>query len=201
MGLIAIADAHVLCREALCDFIRHADRNVTVTGFSDYQGLCRYVKDERPDVVLICHDLPGLEQEALARDFGSGDDCPKLGLIVPLDGRNLFSDFPFSGVFSRSLSSKDFLAGLQVMMSGRTFRPLDGGAEGSFKQRPQDFNLTTREKEVLRFLAKGASNKEIARALGLQVVTVKLHIRGICRKTKAANRTQAALIAVENGWT
>jgi len=57
--------------------------------------------------------------------------------------------------------------------------------------------LTLREKEVLACLMKGASNKEIARELGVQVVTVKLHVRGICRKLGAKNRTQAALIARE----
>lgn len=49
-------------------------------------------------------------------------------------------------------------------------------------------------------MVTGASNKEIANELGLQVVTVKLHVRGICRKLDAKNRTQAALIARENGF-
>ena len=48
-------------------------------------------------------------------------------------------------------------------------------------------------------LVEGASNKEIARELDLQVVTVKLHVRGICRKLNAKNRTQAALRAQELG--
>ena len=61
------------------------------------------------------------------------------------------------------------------------------------------FNLTAREKDVLEHLALGEANKEIANALGLQVVTVKLHVRGICRKLDAKNRTQAALIAQEHG--
>ena len=45
---------------------------------------------------------------------------------------------------------------------------------------------------------QGASNKEIARELGLQEVTVKLHVRGVCRKLGAKNRTQAAMIAQKN---
>jgi two-component system nitrate/nitrite response regulator NarL len=59
--------------------------------------------------------------------------------------------------------------------------------------------LTPRETEVLSFLARGAPNKEIASALGLQLVTVKLHVRGICRKLGAKNRTQAALKAKDLG--
>lgn len=59
----------------------------------------------------------------------------------------------------------------------------------------QKDSLTPREREVLSYLANGASNREIAEALGVQVVTVKLHVRGVCRKLNVKNRTQAALRA------
>lgn len=63
----------------------------------------------------------------------------------------------------------------------------------------EDIKLTPRENDVLSFLIKGAANKEIARALDLQVVTVKLHVRSICKKLSAKNRTQAAMRAYEMG--
>jgi len=53
--------------------------------------------------------------------------------------------------------------------------------------------LSAREKEVGRLLMQGASNKEIARALGIEVVTVKRHVGNILRKLGARNRTQAAV--------
>jgi DNA-binding NarL/FixJ family response regulator len=55
--------------------------------------------------------------------------------------------------------------------------------------------FSEREGQVLFYLRQGASNKEIARSLGLQTATIKLHVRNICRKMGARNRTQAALIA------
>ena len=58
--------------------------------------------------------------------------------------------------------------------------------------------VTRREREVMGWLAKGYTNKQIALALSLQEVTVKLHVRGICRKLGVQNRTQAALMAQEN---
>lgn len=57
--------------------------------------------------------------------------------------------------------------------------------------------LSAREKDVARFLAHGASNKEIARALGVEVVTVKKHIGNIFHKLGARNRTQAAVLLVQ----
>ena len=59
--------------------------------------------------------------------------------------------------------------------------------------------LTPRERDVLVYLCQGLSNRAIAEHLHLQVVTIKLHVRGICRKLKADNRTQAALTAVRLG--
>jgi len=56
-----------------------------------------------------------------------------------------------------------------------------------------DGKLTAREEDVGRLLMKGVSNKEIARALGIEVVTVKRHVGNIFRKLGARNRTQAAL--------
>lgn len=59
-------------------------------------------------------------------------------------------------------------------------------------------SLTRREREVLSYLVRGDTNKQIARALSLREVTVKLHVRGICRKLDVQNRTQAALKGREN---
>jgi two-component system nitrate/nitrite response regulator NarL len=57
--------------------------------------------------------------------------------------------------------------------------------------------FSDRETQILRLLTKGASNKLIARDLGLAEATVKVHIKAILRKAKAANRTQAAMWATQ----
>ena len=59
--------------------------------------------------------------------------------------------------------------------------------------------LTEREMQVLEGLVKGQANKEIARDLDLQEVTIKLHVKTLCRKLEARNRTHAAIIAKEEG--
>jgi DNA-binding NarL/FixJ family response regulator len=59
--------------------------------------------------------------------------------------------------------------------------------------------LTGREREVLGCLAEGMSNKQIARALGISVRTVTVHVSNLLRKTGAASRTEAALLAVQHG--
>ena len=60
--------------------------------------------------------------------------------------------------------------------------------------------LTEREREVLDSLMEGQPNKAIARGLGIQEVTVKMHMRNIFRKLGAANRAHAVRLAVQSGW-
>ena len=61
--------------------------------------------------------------------------------------------------------------------------------------------LSPREEDVLREIARGASNKEIARTLDIAETTVKIHVQHILRKLGVATRVQAAVIASESGLT
>ncbi|MCK6419161.1 MAG: response regulator transcription factor [Alphaproteobacteria bacterium] len=131
--------------------------------------------------------------------------------------------------FPKTLSGKALLKAIQLVLAGEKFVPLDSKSNtimpsyyagsmdkqvtlpghlqarkepaqvGSGYGNEDNILLTRREREVLSHLARGASNKEIANILGLQVVTVKLHVRGLCRKLDVKNRTQAALRARELG--
>jgi len=127
------------------------------------------------------------------------------------------------GYFPKTMSGKALLQGIRMVLSGEHFVPMDPKTnnmmpsyydDGLYNARAsagtvysksdahknsEIFSLTPRETEVLSYLMKGVSNKEIANELGLQVVTVKLHVRGVCRKLDVKNRTQAALKAQEYG--
>ena len=84
------------------------------------------------------------------------------------------------------------VSAIRFMAAGETFVPYSFMQEAEAKTVA---NLTERETEVLRGLCEGKSNKEIARDLDLQEVTIKLHVKTLCRKLDAKNRTQAAMIA------
>lgn len=199
MANIIIADPHNLCREALCDYLRHTDTNLSVTGVADCQELYRQtITDKKPDLVIVSEGMPGWERRHL--------QGAKTGMIVSAIQENMLLDPSLHGLFPKTLSCKSFLAGIHDILAGKNFFPSIEEerslyTHSSYAQpMPQDFSLTAREKEVLSYLVRGQSNKDIARALDLQVVTIKLHVRGICRKMKVSNRTQAALTAKENGW-
>lgn len=207
MQSILIADSHTLCREALCRYLQEADPDYDVAYATSYREMMDKIAQSEPDIVLVDADLQDLssDQDVWMEQI---PDSVKIGVILPLRHAEFRdSQDVISGLFPKSLSSKAFLRGITQILDGGTFFPplkehLDimqemNGGEGAARY---DHHLTGREKEVLSYLVKGASNKDIARALDLQVVTVKLHVRGICRKLRAANRTQAALMAKEHGW-
>jgi DNA-binding CsgD family transcriptional regulator len=72
-------------------------------------------------------------------------------------------------------------------------------ASGRAERAPDDFQLTTRERDVLALLAEGCSNKEIARALGISVHTAKFHVGSLLDKLDATGRTDAVAHAARRG--
>lgn len=90
------------------------------------------------------------------------------------------------------MSAQALAAAIARIARGEIVMPQD---EADAPARANFPELTAREAEVLRGLYSGKSNKEMARELELQEVTIKLHVRTLCRKLGATNRTQAAMIA------
>jgi two-component system nitrate/nitrite response regulator NarL len=93
-----------------------------------------------------------------------------------------------------------------ALTNGRNDTQFAGSAVGSQSERsyefgktPHDVRLSHRERQVLICLARGESNKQIARLCGISEATVKAHLKAILRKTSAKNRTQAAIWAIERG--
>jgi DNA-binding NarL/FixJ family response regulator len=82
------------------------------------------------------------------------------------------------------------------MTAGERYLPLDL-ARPNAEPGGTPTSLSPREREVLAGLCAGEANKEIARNLGLREPTIKLHVKMVCRKLGARNRTHAAMIARE----
>jgi DNA-binding NarL/FixJ family response regulator len=90
------------------------------------------------------------------------------------------------------------VAAVNLMASGDVFAPISLLMEEP-EMAEALATLTRRETDVLRGICEGKSNKEIARDLDLQEVTVKLHVKTLSRKLGAKNRTHAAMIARDAG--
>jgi two-component system nitrate/nitrite response regulator NarL len=201
---IILADSHTICREALAEFIRHSNPMFQVESVGDYAGFLQAVDHVNPDIVLFDPELQGLAEGCDALLFFQKNPSLRVGVFATQDqaDHSLLSPH-VHGFFPKNLASKDIVEGLyKIVSEGQFVGEVDhyGSPDNTPRRSIDEMNFTAREKQVLAFLMKGATNKDIARALELQVVTIKLHVRGICRKMNAKNRTQAALMGQENGW-
>ena len=102
------------------------------------------------------------------------------------------------GFIPKSLSATSFINAIRFILAGETYFPFDYGTTSSEEKNYGDFaRISTREMQTLEQLCIGLSNKEIARNLDIQEVTVKLHVKNLFSKLGVSNRTQAALLAKE----
>ena len=102
-----------------------------------------------------------------------------------------------SGYFPKSIPVQTLVAGIKQILDGDAYLEIPSDTKPQGSETAKNYNLTKREVEILRALNAGKSNKEIAHAFGLKLVTVKFHVTNIIAKLGVANRTQAALRAAQ----
>lgn len=212
---ILLADDHALFKDAMVQYIQRAEEGTEVRLACDMNEVMGIMNgDEKFDLVLLDFRMPGMDElkglENLLNAFPDTRVAIMSGMARKQDIENAM-DMGAYGYFPKTLTGQALLTGIRKVIAGEKYVAIDyntneimASSKGSEADEGEDGskikgNLTPRESEVLEFLLRGASNKEIARSLDLQVVTVKLHVRGICRKLGAKNRTQAALKAQQMG--
>lgn len=205
---LLLADDHTLFRDALVQYIMRSSPDANITLAQDFNEAMDLMKvDPDQDLVLLDLRMPGMAGiEGFRTMKESYPDVP-LALMSGLAEERDVSEameIGAQGYFPKTLSGKALLEGIHKVIQGEVFMPTGQDNKPMRAYSPdhsaaQAISLTPREEEVLRFLVQGKSNKEIANALDLQVVTVKLHVRGIFRKMDVSNRTQAAMKAHDLG--
>lgn len=207
---ILLVDDHTLFRSGIKALLqRQPDFEVVGEAGDGLEGLKR-AKSLKPDVVLLDLHMPGISgREAVQLIVEEVPETRVVMLTVSEDADDLLEALRAGaqGYLLKNIDA-DFLinavrraaAGEAVMSSQMTAKLMQNVCRAN-KQSPvaDHEKLSPREREILLFLARGSSNKEIARTLDLAESTVKIHIQGILRKLGMSSRVQAAVYAVEHG--
>ena len=205
---VLIVDDHTLFRSGLGELLERRGIEVCAAVGDGEEG-CRLAVELEPDVVLLDLRMPELDGlSVLERLAALGLDCAVVMLTTSSDERDLVTSLRSGarGYLLKDMEPDQLVEALAAVVEGETVvapemtsvlaKVVKGGELES--GRPDRFSaLTPREFEILRHLAEGQSNKEIARDLGITDGTVKLHVRSILRKLAVRSRVEAAVIAVE----
>lgn len=197
---ILIADDHSLVRETIAAFLDLSDDFETETATTLPEAMDRISSNGAYDLVLLDYSMPGMDglkglEKALTANGPSS--VAILSGTAPRQVAQEALDAGAIGFLPKTMGAKSLVNAIRFMTAGETFVPVSLMQEAPEPVNPLAKDLTERELQVLNGLCRGLANKEIARELDLQEVTIKLHVKTLCRKIGAKNRTHAAMIAKE----
>jgi two-component system nitrate/nitrite response regulator NarL len=217
---IVVVDDHTLFRRGLTALLSREPQFAVVGEAADAGEALRRVRELQPDLVLLDNHLPGVNGvDALPGLIEAAPQARFLMLTVSEDEQDLAAALRAgaAGYLLKTIDGDDLSAAIIRAMAGHSvvapemtgklvaaFRAASAGAESAPKRdapvEPAAADaLSPREQDILREIARGASNKEIARTLGIAETTVKIHVQHILRKLELSSRVQAAVWATEHG--
>ena len=208
---ILLIDDHTLFRSGIKALLQRQDDFEVVGEASDGLEGVKLVEQVPADVVLLDVDMPSMNGvEALAQIREMRPDVAVLMLTVSEDTDTLGECLRLGakGYLLKNIDQEFLLRSLRAVYDGDSVMSpqmmtkfVTKLADPEPTQKANSLTpdvLTRRERETLAWLARGVSNKEIARALNLAESTVKVHVQSILRKLNLASRVQAAIFAIEN---
>jgi NarL family two-component system response regulator LiaR len=202
---VMIADDHAVVRQGLTTFLELQDDIQIVAQASDGEEAARAAARTKPDVALMDLVMPRVDGiEAIAQIAASSPKTRVLVLTSFADDERIFAAIRAgaAGYLMKDVSPQDLAKAVRMVHAGEPIlhpsiaRRLMDEVGRPADTMPPGEHLTERELDVIRLIAKGRSNKEIAQDLVLSEKTVKTHVSNILQKLHLADRTQAALYAV-----
>jgi two-component system nitrate/nitrite response regulator NarL len=213
---LLVVDDHTLFRRGLVALLSQYERLEVVGEAADAGQAQRRAAELQPDVVLLDNHLPGVRGvDALPGLKEAAPHARVVMLTVSEDQADLAGALRHGahGYLLKTMESDALLAALERCVAGESvispdmtaklvsaFQNAGAPAAAAGRSTPDPIDaLSPRERDTLRELARGASNKEIARHLDIAETTVKIHVQHILRKLKLTSRVQAAVFASERG--
>jgi two-component system nitrate/nitrite response regulator NarL len=207
---VLLVDDHALFRGGVKSLLqRQSDFDVVGEARDSLDGVARAAA-LRPDVVLLDLHMPGISgKDAVKLFLEASPDSRIVMLTVSENADDLLDSLRAgaSGYLLKNIETDTLLDSIRravngdsvvsAEMTGKLVRGLQASREAPAEP-PKDA-LSPREREILTHVARGSSNKEIARALDLAESTVKIHVQHILRKLNLSSRVQAAVYAIEKG--
>jgi NarL family two-component system response regulator LiaR len=206
---VLIVDDHGIVREGLRTYLELMDDIEVIGEAENGVEAVAQVRQHRPDVVLMDLVMPEMDGiEATRQVIAVSPTSKVLVLSSFTDDERVFPAIKAgaAGYLLKDVSPPDLAHAIQAVHQGKTqLHPdiarklMDQVVSAELEPADAASELTARELEVLRLVAQGMSNREIAQALTIRDKTVKTHVSNILSKLHLADRTQAAIYALKEG--
>ena len=207
---ILLVDDHKLFRRGLAALLRsEADFEIVAEAADGAEGI-KQAAATQPDVVLLDLHMPGITGiDALASIKEMAPAAQVLMLTVSEDGADLLAALRAgaAGYLLKNIDGEFLTTSIRRAAEGESVISADmlahlvaGVREPTLVQERVGMALLSpREREIVAHIAHGASNKEIARDLGVAESTVKIHVQHVLRKLNLSSRVQVAVVASAHG--
>jgi DNA-binding NarL/FixJ family response regulator len=205
---VLIADDHPMVRQGLRVFLELQPDIEVVGEAADGAQAARLAQELRPDVVLLDLVMPGTDGVTAIELMAEAAVESKVLIVTSFGEHRIVVPAIRAGArgyVSKEVEPSALAAAIRAVAAGHVLLGPEVAAallSADASQAPEgasaDPQLTAREREVLDLIARGRSNREIARALTVSEKTVKTHVSSVLMKLGVADRTQAALWAVRH---
>ena len=208
---VMLVDDQTLVRQGIRNLLSLSEQIEVVAEAGDGEDALEQIPELRPDVLLLDMRMPGLSGLDVLRALGDAAHFPPTVILTTFDDDELVIggiQAGARGYLLKDVSLDELVDGVRTVHEGGSIvkpavseRLLQGlaGVKTDFSSLEQPDPLTQRETEILRLMASGFSNKEIAKSLEVAEGTVKNHVSSILSKMGLRDRTRAVLKAFELG--
>ena len=203
---IVIADDHAVMREGLRALLDADPEFSVVAEAADVPSASRMVRAHRPDVLLLDLNMPGESSLPAIPSFREGSPETKI-VVLTMQAEPRFAEAALqsgaSGYVVKESASEELVKAIRVALAGGVYLQPELGAQiaaDAARGRPDAMDgLSGRERDVLRLVALGHTNPEIASQLFLSVRTVESHRAHIQQKLRVTTRAQLVRYAIDHG--
>jgi DNA-binding NarL/FixJ family response regulator len=202
---VLIADDHPVVRQGLRTFLGIQDDIEVVGEAEDGVSAVTLAESLKPDIVLLDLKMPGADGIAALTELRAREVPARVLVLTSVTERGHVLPAVRAGAAGylyKDVDPKALVQAIRAVHDGHLLFAPDA-AEAMLRAEPEGDRglaaLTEREREVLVYVARGRSNREIARALVVSEKTVKTHVSNLLMKLGVQDRTQAALYAVRHG--
>ena len=199
---IVLADDHVVVRSALRMLLDAEPGLEVVAEAGDVDGAIRYLRGHRPEVLILDLNMPGRASLEALPDITEASPETQI-VVLTMQSEPAFAREAMQagvlGYILKEAADTELVKAVRLAAQGRTYLQPDLGARLAAEPPEAPDDLSDRELEILRFIALGHTNGEIAEQLLISVRTVESHRSHIQQKLHLSKRSELVRYALERG--